>query len=58
MSYLHMVPWLITKMAAYKEYLSKHNMIKINGQSVPLAFSFLMRDNFPIYQYKHSTNDS
>jgi hypothetical protein len=55
---LHMVPWLITEVAAYKDYLLKHEVIKIKGQSMPMAFQFSMRNNVPIYQYKQNTNDA
>ena len=54
----HMVPWLITEVCAYKDYLEKHEVLKIRGQRLPMAFRFSMRDNIPIYQYKQNINDA
>jgi hypothetical protein len=47
-----MVPFLITEVAAYKDYLKDLNVRKITGQRGPIAFRFSMRENVPIYQYK------
>jgi hypothetical protein len=54
---IHMVPWLITEIAAYKDYLVKHEVLKINRQSMPMAFQFSMQKNVPNYQYKQNIND-
>jgi hypothetical protein len=31
--------------------------LKINGQSMPMAFQFSMQKNVPIYQYKQNINN-
>jgi hypothetical protein len=46
---IHLVPWVITEVAAYKDYLIKHEVLKINDQSMPMAFQFSMQENIPIY---------
>jgi hypothetical protein len=55
---IHMVSWLIIEIAAYKDYLVKHEILKINGQSMPMAFQFSMQENVHIYQYKQNINDA
>jgi hypothetical protein len=55
---IYMVPWFITEVAAYKNYLVKHEVLKINGQSMPMAFQFFMQKNVPIYQYKQNIKDA
>jgi hypothetical protein len=55
---IHMVPWLIIEVVAYKDYLAKHEVLKINCQSMPMAFQFSMRENVSIYQYKQNINDA
>jgi hypothetical protein len=55
---IHMVLWLITNVAAYKDYLVKHEVLKMKSQSMPMAFQFSMLENVPIYQYKQNINDA
>jgi hypothetical protein len=38
MAEIYMVLWLITEVVAYKDYLLKHEVLKINRQSMPIAF--------------------
>jgi hypothetical protein len=46
---IHMVLWLIIEIAAYKDYLVRHKVLKINGHSMLMAFQFSMQKNVPIY---------
>jgi hypothetical protein len=55
---IHMVSWLIIEVAVYKGYLVKHEVLKINDQSLPMNFQFSMRENIPIYQYKQNINNA
>ena len=54
---MHMVPSLITEVAAYKAYLKRHKVKGIVGHSLPVAFHFSMKNNKPIYQWKASINE-
>ncbi|KAL3689376.1 hypothetical protein R1sor_015685 [Riccia sorocarpa] len=43
-------PRVIQEVADYKQHV-KDYIVKIQGQSSPVAFRFYMRDNIPVYQY-------
>ncbi|KAL3698901.1 hypothetical protein R1sor_012977 [Riccia sorocarpa] len=44
-------PRLIHEVADYKRHVA-HYIVKIEGQSAPVAFKFWIRDNIPVYQVK------
>ncbi|KAL3683028.1 hypothetical protein R1sor_001050 [Riccia sorocarpa] len=46
-------PRLIHEVADYKRHVADY-VVKIEGQSAPVAFKFWMRDNIPVYQGKET----
>ncbi|KAL3685593.1 hypothetical protein R1sor_003615 [Riccia sorocarpa] len=46
-------PRVIQEVADYKQHV-KDYIVKIQGQSSPVAFRFYMRDNIPVYQYQET----
>ena len=54
---MHMVPKLISEVAAYKAYLKSYKVKQIVGQSAPVAFHFSMKNNKPVYQWKSSITE-
>ncbi|KAL3697928.1 hypothetical protein R1sor_012004 [Riccia sorocarpa] len=44
---------LIHEVADYKRHVADY-IVKIEGQSAPVAFKFWMRDNIPVYQVKET----